>query len=97
MNDSLAFTEFIGIPLDFASPDHSLVSKFRTELTKTKAFEKLFKEVTKQLMKKGIIVKEGAIVDATLTRSPRSPKGKASYEITNDREEARAYQEQSKR
>ncbi len=87
VNDSFACSEFIGLPLDFPSPDHSLVSKFRTELTKTKAFEKLFKEINKQRMKKGIIVKEGAIVDATLTRSPRSPKGKATYEITNDLED----------
>ena len=87
MNDSFACSEFIGLPLDFPSPDHSLVSKFRNELTKAKAFEKLFKEINKQLIKKGIIVKEGAIVDATLTRSPRSPKGKTTYEITNDRED----------
>lgn len=59
VNDSLAFTEFIGIPLNFAFIDHSLVSKFRMELTKSKAFEKLFKEVTKPSMNKEIVFKEG--------------------------------------
>lgn len=87
VNDSIAFSDFIGLPLNETAPDHSLVSKFRTELTKTRAFEKLFKEINRQLEKHGVLVKTGAIIDASITPTPRKPKGKPTFEITNDRED----------
>ena len=36
---------------------------------------------------RGLIVKTGAIVDATVTDSPRKPKGKTTYAIADDRKE----------
>ena len=36
---------------------------------------------------KGIIVKRGAIVDASITNTPRRPRGGKSYEVVEDRKE----------
>ena len=87
LNDSLSFSRFVGLSLDKTSPDHSVLSSFRTELTQKAVYEKLFKELNKQLEKHKIIIKTGAIVDASITPSPLKPKGKATYQITEDRSE----------
>lgn len=87
LNDSISFSQFCKLPMDYVSPDHSTLSRFRTVLTKKGVYEKLFKQLNKQLEKNKIIVKSGAIVDASITDSPLKPKGKTNYEITEDRDE----------
>lgn len=87
VNDSLSFMQFVGLQLEDDVPDHSIISRFRSELTKKDAFEKIFEQINKQLQGKGLIVKTGAIVDATITDSPRKPKGKTTYEVADDRKE----------
>ena len=87
VNDSISFSRFVGISLDSPVPDHSVISLFRTELTKKGVYEKLFKAMNKQLEKHKIIVKTGAIVDASIIDTPLKPKGKATYEIAVDRSE----------
>ena len=69
-----------------ASPDHSTLSRFRTALTKTGTFEILFKEINKQLEQHKIIVKTGAILDASVIDTPLRPKGKSKHKVTQDRE-----------
>lgn len=87
VNDSISFGRFVGISLDSPVPDHSVISRFRTELTKKGVYEKLFKAMNGQLEKHGIIVKTGAIVDASIIDTPLKPKGKTRYEIAADRSE----------
>lgn len=62
--DSISFGSFCGLTIDQIVPDHSIVSRFRTAMTKAGAYEKLFKEINRQLEQHKIIVKTGAIVDA---------------------------------
>ncbi len=40
-----------------------------------------------QLEDKGILLKKGAIVDASITDSPRKPRGRKEYEVVEDRKE----------
>lgn len=93
VNDSLSFMQFVGLQLEDEVPDHSVISRFRTELTKKEAFEKIFDQINAQLENKGLIVKTGAIVDATVTDSPRKPKGKTTYVIADDRKEEQRSEE----
>ena len=74
VNDSLSFMQFVGLQLEDEVPDHSVISRFRSELTKKEAFEKIFEQINAQLENKGLIVKTGAIVDATVTDSPPQPQ-----------------------
>lgn len=87
VNDSLSFMQFVGLKLEDEVPDHSVVSRFRTEMTKQDAYEKIFEQINEQLEAKGLIVKTGALVDASITESPRRPKGKTTYMIADDRKE----------
>ena len=87
VNDSLSFMQFVGLQLEDEVPDHSVISGFRSELTKKEAFEKIFEQINTQLESKGLIVKTGAIVDATVTDSPRKPRSKTTYAIADDRKE----------
>ena len=87
INDSISFSYFCGLNIDQASPDHSTLSRFRTALTKSGTFELLFKSINTQLESCGIIVKKGAIVDASVIDTPLKPKGKAKHKVTEDRAE----------
>ena len=64
---------------------HSILSRFRTEMTKTKTFYKLFFSINNQLEKNKIIVKTGLIIDSSAIGSALRPKGKANYKVTEDR------------
>ena len=68
-------------------PDHSVISRFRSEMTKRKAYDKLLKEINKQLVTHGILVKQGILLDASVIDTSRKPKGKTEYEVVIDREE----------
>ena len=69
VNDSISFSRFVGISLDDSVPDHSVLSRFRSELTEKGAYEKIFKALNKQLDKHKILVKTGAIIDASIIKT----------------------------
>ena len=87
VNDSLSFGKFCGLRIEQLAPDHSTLSRFRTMMTKAGAYEKLFKEINSQLEKHRIIVKNGAIVDASVVETPLKPKGKVNHRVTEDRKD----------
>ena len=63
--DRLSFRRFVGLGLDEKVPDHSTISRFRTLLTQLGLAEKLFREVTRQIEAKGLVIRTGTIIDAT--------------------------------
>ena len=85
INDSLSFSYFCGMTIEQVAPDHSTLSRFRTALTKTQTFEKLFASINKQLETHNIIVKTGLIIDASVIDTPLRPKGKTNFKVTQDR------------
>ena len=87
VNDRISFSKFLGLSLEDNCPDHSVISRFRTEMTKRKVYDKLLKEINKQLVTHGILVKQGILLDASVVDTLRKPKGKTEYEVVIDREE----------
>ena len=85
VNDSLSFMHFVGLTIEDSVPDNTVLSRFRTEMTKQNAYEKLMIMINTQLENKGILLKKGAIIDASITDSPRKPRGKKEFEIVEDR------------
>ena len=55
-------------------PDSTTICRFRNEIIKGELYKKVLKELNRQLEYKGIIVKQGAIVDATIIDSSRRPR-----------------------
>ena len=47
----------------------------------------MLQEINRQLELAGVLVKRGAIVDASITDSPRRPRGRKEYEVVEDRNE----------
>jgi IS5 family transposase len=88
VNDSISAMHFCGLQIEDDVPDHSTLSRFRSELVTKKAYDRLLRKINKQLKSKGIMIKEGkSMVDASITDSPFKPKGKTEYEIAEDRKE----------
>ena len=58
-------------------PDESTILRFRHLLEQHEVTKQLFAEVTEQLQKKGLMVKEGTIVDATIIDAPTSTKNES--------------------
>jgi len=62
---------FLGLSLEDDVPDHSTLSRFRSELTAKKAYDQILRKVNVQLSSHKLIVRNGsAKVDASLTQSP---------------------------
>lgn len=87
VNDSLSAMEFCGLILEDDVPDHSTLSRFRKELTGKKSMDRMLRKINNQLEQHKVIVKSGVAVDASITDSPLSPKGKTTWEIATDRKE----------
>ncbi|MGI2299095.1 IS5-like element ISCca7 family transposase, partial [Candidatus Cardinium hertigii] len=84
VNDRITFSRFCGISMDNSVPDHSVLSRFRTALTEKKALDRLLKIINDQLSNHGVLVQHGAVIDASITPTPRCPKGKKSYDLRED-------------
>jgi len=87
VNDSISFSYFCGLTIDQVAPDHSTLSRFRSSMTNSGAYDILFKTINSQLESHNIIVKTGAIVDASVIDTPLKPKGKTNFKVTEDRKD----------
>lgn len=75
--DSQAMRAFVGIDLGQESaPDASTLLKFRRLLEKHQLTERIFNEINGHLASKGLMMREGTIVDATLIAAPPLTKNK---------------------
>ena len=87
VNDTLSFMRFCGLQLEDEVPDHSVVCRFRKALNHSGAWEVLLNQINKQLTKRGVLVKQGAaMIDASVTPTPRKPKGQRSYSLAEGQE-----------
>jgi len=79
IKDRLSFQKFLGLSIEDAVPDETTFCRFRARLNEANLFERLFKEINHQLEVKGILLKNGSIVDASLIPSQNKksdPEGK---------------------
>ncbi|MBC4018711.1 transposase [Siccirubricoccus deserti] len=77
MADRLSFRRFCGFGLDDGTPDETTLCWFRAALAERGLAEALFAELNRQLDAKGLVLKAGTLIDATLVeaavvRPPRS-------------------------
>ncbi len=79
-----AFRQFCGLKSLDPTPDHSVISRFRTQLTESQAYDELLEEVNSQLQELNILVTPGSIADASFTDAPRKPKGQKTYTIPQE-------------
>jgi len=71
IKDRLSFMQFLGLQIGDNVPDEKTIWLFKEQLKEKKLAKKLFKLFTDQLLNKGIVAKEGSMVDASFVDVPR--------------------------
>jgi transposase, IS5 family len=80
VNENLAANAFCGLRVEDTVPDHSTLSRFRSELSEKRALHRLLTKLNGQLELRGVLVQQGGgIIDASITPTLRKPKGKPTY------------------
>jgi len=76
--DSQALRNFVGVDLAVESvPDATTLLKFRHLLEERSLTKVIFEEINSYLGEKGMLMREGTIVDATIIAAPPSTKNRA--------------------
>lgn len=80
--DRLSFRRFAGLALEDDTPDHSTIFRFRAQVAARRLTAPLLAELHRQLDGRGVILKQGTLIDATLIQSaarrPRLDEGQES-------------------
>lgn len=78
--DRLSFRRFCGLGLDETTPDETTICRFRLAAARKGVMQACFEEVNRQLDARGLIVRGGTLMDATLlaaaSRKPDFKQGK---------------------
>ena len=80
--DRMSFLGFVGLAAEDETPDHATIWRFRQKLAEDGLIERLFAELARQLEGRGLVVKQGTLIDASIVpsaaRRPRMDEGKTS-------------------
>jgi transposase, IS5 family len=76
--DRLSFRRFVGLGLGETVPDATTLCRFRNQVAATGLAAELLAELDRQLAAKGLVVKRGTLIDATLVQAAVRPSGSAA-------------------
>lgn len=71
LTDRISFRRFVGLSFSDVAPDATSFTRFRARLREAGLETKLFETVRDHLGEKGLLVREGTMVDATIIEAPR--------------------------
>lgn len=71
--DRLSFRRFCGFAIDEETPDETTILRFRHDAAEGGKLEACFMEVNRQLEAKGVILKKGTLMDATIVKAAHNP------------------------
>jgi transposase, IS5 family len=75
IGDRLSFQRFLGLSLTDPVADETRICRFRNMLAQAGLGERLFALLEEQLQAKGLVVRRGSLIDATLIKAqPRPPR-----------------------
>jgi transposase, IS5 family len=72
--DRLSFRKFCGFGLSQTTPDETTICRFRSDAGRGHVLERCFAEITRQLEAKGLMLKKGTLMDATIVNSSHNPR-----------------------
>ena len=73
IGDRLSFRRFLGLGLRESVPDETTICRFRGRLAEKRLANKLLGELNRQLDGKGLLIKQGTLVDASLVEAQTHP------------------------
>ena len=87
VDDRLSFRRSCGIPLDRSVPDHSSIWRFRQKLAAKGADDKtlgerILAEINAHLDARGLILKRGTLIDASIVKSAARPPAGDAGEVS---------------
>ena len=86
--DRVSFRRFVGLDLDERAPDATTICRFRTAAGETGAIEACFNAIAQAIEAKGMVLKKGTLIDATLVAARRKrPAREEGYGRLRDDEE----------
>lgn len=71
LKDRISFRKFVGLSFTDKTPDETTFVKFRQRLREAGIHDTLFDAVVKHIRGRGLLVREGTMVDATIIEAPR--------------------------
>jgi IS5 family transposase len=74
LNDRMSFRRFVGLRGEELSPDETTIVKFRKRLREKELDARLFEIVKRSIEQRGLLVKEGTLVDALILEAPKGRK-----------------------
>jgi len=74
LNDRMSFRRFVGLRGQDAAPDETTIVKFRKRLREANLDEKLFDLVKRSIGRRGLLLKEGTLVDALIIETSTGRK-----------------------
>lgn len=74
LKDRISFRRFVGLSFDDKTPDHSTLSIFRKRLLEKGHGVTLLEQSVKMLSDKGMVLKTGTLIDATIIEAPLGGK-----------------------
>ena len=80
--DRLSFRRFCGLALDEPTPDDTTLCRFRAALGENGLAQPIMAEVNRQLEARGLVLKRGTIVDATLIAAAVAPPTPREGQVT---------------
>jgi len=75
--DRLSFRRFCGFGLDEGTPDETTILRFRHVMAKSGALEACLVEINRQLSSKGLMLKKGTLMDASIVTATHNPPSRA--------------------
>ncbi|WP_439711150.1 IS5 family transposase [Bradyrhizobium elkanii] len=102
LDDRASFREFCGFVLGDETPDHTTIWRFREALQQADLEERLFGEILRQIDARGLVLRRGTLIDASLipaaVKPPKPPKdplplgpdGRAPSKLVNSERDADA-------
>jgi len=71
--DRLSFRRFCGLALDGETPDETTICRFRQSAAEAGTMQACFAEIGRQLEAKGLLVKQGTLMDASIVQAKHNP------------------------
>jgi IS5 family transposase len=82
--DRLSFRRFVGLGLEQGTPDHTTLCRFRERLNEAGLTDKLLALVNAQIEAKGLLLKRGTLIDATVVQTAAARPGTDAPSIDPD-------------
>lgn len=74
LRDRISFRRFVGLSFDDQTPDETTICVFRRRLREAGHGATLFDTVLAQLRERGLVLREGTLIDATMVEAPLGGK-----------------------